>query len=266
MNAHSYMGIPLFDTDNTILGHLAVLDSKPMPRLDRTETLFRIFAGRAGAELRRLRADSDLREREEKIRLMVNSAMDAIIELDSDLTVTRVNRAAKRVFGCESQTMAGRPMADFFSDEGTARLRRLSGALGDDPSARQYLWIPGGLQARTFDGEMFPAEASIAHYEAKGRSFYTIILRNIHDRVESEQRIQSLARETAFLREELDTVFNTKNIIGSSPAMRTLGESVRQVAPTDATVLILGETGTGKELTAATFMRKVAARTSLWSE
>ena len=82
MGAASYMGMPLLDLDGAILGHLAVLDMRPMPAEPRAQALFQIFAARAGAELRRLRAEAQVREREQKLGRLVGSAMDAIIELD----------------------------------------------------------------------------------------------------------------------------------------------------------------------------------------
>ena len=54
----SYMGVPLLDLDGKILGHLAVLDTRPMPEEPRALALFQIFAARAAAELRRLRAEA----------------------------------------------------------------------------------------------------------------------------------------------------------------------------------------------------------------
>jgi hypothetical protein len=69
--AVSYMGVPLFDADRRILGHLAVLDDKPMPD-----------DPRAAAELRRLQAAKWLKEREEKLTRLVDSTMDAIIDPD----------------------------------------------------------------------------------------------------------------------------------------------------------------------------------------
>ena len=80
MGAASYMGMPLLDLDDAILGHLAVLDMRPMPAEPRAQTLFQIFAARAGAELRRLRAETQVLEREQKLGRLVGSAMDAIIE------------------------------------------------------------------------------------------------------------------------------------------------------------------------------------------
>jgi transcriptional regulator with GAF, ATPase, and Fis domain len=59
-----------------------------------------------------------------------------------------------------------------------------------------------------------------------------------------------LQRETIVLREEIDKTSMFEEIVGVSPALRTVLSEVSQVAPTESTVLITGETGTGKELIA----------------
>lgn len=64
MGAVSYMGYPMLGPDQTVLGNLAVLDTKPMPDSFRNLALFRIFAARATAELLRLEAETELRSRE----------------------------------------------------------------------------------------------------------------------------------------------------------------------------------------------------------
>jgi formate hydrogenlyase transcriptional activator len=56
--------------------------------------------------------------------------------------------------------------------------------------------------------------------------------------------------ENVALREQIDQAFMFEEIVGSSPALKTVLSSIVQVAPTDSTVLITGETGTGKELIA----------------
>ncbi len=61
---------------------------------------------------------------------------------------------------------------------------------------------------------------------------------------------QSLMRENADLRAQLQKLRDTSGMIGNHPSIRRVKEMVRQVAPTSATVLILGESGTGKELVA----------------
>ena len=59
-----------------------------------------------------------------------------------------------------------------------------------------------------------------------------------------------LEQENVYLREEVRTGQGIPELVGSGSAMRRLGQAIEQVAGTDATVLILGETGTGKELVA----------------
>jgi formate hydrogenlyase transcriptional activator len=59
-----------------------------------------------------------------------------------------------------------------------------------------------------------------------------------------------LAREKVYLEDEIRSELNFEEIIGKSDALRTVLQQVETVAPTDSTVLICGETGTGKELIA----------------
>jgi len=72
--------------------------------------------------------------------------------------------------------------------------------------------------------------------------------------MQSYQEIDSLKarleKENVYLREELRTEHNFEEIVGNSPALLKALHAVDQVAPTDSTVLIYGETGTGKELVA----------------
>jgi len=68
--------------------------------------------------------------------------------------------------------------------------------------------------------------------------------------VDNAARAQHLRRANAELSRRLDEKFGFEGLIGNSPPMRDLIERMRRIAPTDATVLIHGETGTGKELVA----------------
>ena len=250
LSAVSYMGIPLLDSDRRILGHLAVLDTRPMTEDPRLFDLLRIFANRAVAELRRQRAEDEVREREEKLGLLVDSAMDAIVELNHDVEITRVNTAAEQLFGCGRDTLVGRPITEFLSEKGKEKLSQVMDELRGRSREERYLWIAGGLAACKEDGESIPAEATVSTFEMAGQEFYTLILRNVNDRLEAERRIQRLEEQTAYLREEIDALRQFDRILGTSPALLSVLKEVDQVSATDTTVLILGETGTGKELIA----------------
>ena len=73
---------------------------------------------------------------------------------------------------------------------------------------------------------------------------------------ESDRLQKQLEDENAYLREQADTALAFGRVVGNSPALRRLLPQVELVAPTDATVLILGESGSGKEL----FAREIHQR------
>ena len=250
VQAVSYLGMPLIDLDGTILGHLAVLDTRPMPEEPRVHAIFRIFAARAAAELRRLRAEVAVREREGKLQRLLNSAMDAVIELDHTLRVTRINPAAEKIFQIQGSHVLGRDFKQFLPAPDLNHLLSLITELDSRPEGQRYMWIPGGLTALRADGTTFPAEATLSRFEIQRQTFHTLILRNVNERRQAEQKIHSLTVETEYLKEELQELQHFEDIIGQSAPMLRVLNAIQQVATTDATVLITGETGTGKEVVA----------------
>ena len=181
--------------------------------------------------------------------------MDAIIELDQHLRVTQMNPAAEKVFGCAAAEVAGRTFTHFLTPDSREKLARLIIDLDTRPDGQRYLWIPGGLAATADHGGSFQAEATLSRFDVEREPFYTLILRNVNERLEAEQKIRSLTVEAEYLREEISSLVGADEIIGRSEALRKVLADVKEVAVTDATVLILGETGTGKELIARAIHR-----------
>jgi formate hydrogenlyase transcriptional activator len=77
---------------------------------------------------------------------------------------------------------------------------------------------------------------------------------------EVERLKNQLHAENVYLQEEIRAEHNFDEIIGSSPALLKVLQQVEQIAPTDATVMILGETGTGKELIARALHNRSARK------
>jgi transcriptional regulator with GAF, ATPase, and Fis domain len=248
IDAVSYMGVPLMDVDGNILGHLAVLDNRPMPKNARIVNLFQIFAARAAAELQRLKAEKIIREREEKLSRLVNGAMDAIVDLDARLEVSLMNPAAEELLACCGIQVIGTTFTDFLTDSSCEKLDQLISDLDGEASGSTSLWIPGGLVAVRSDKAKLVTEATLAKSEQDGRKFYSLILRNVNDRLEAEKQIETLADEKDRLEAELSELREHHEIVGRSQVIRQALHAVEQVAQTDASVLLIGETGTGKEL------------------
>ena len=249
-NVDSYAGVPLVEKSGRIVGHFAVFDDKPMYDAANAISIMRIFAMRARAELERLRAESALRESETRLSRVLESAMDAIVTLDAEGRVVLWNTAAEKVFRCAAAEALGRPLERFLTPAFASALESSQRRFARGEQAQPYVWAPEGLRARRADGEEFPLEATLSHVEVGGRSLFTLILRDVDERRRAEEELRQLAQQNEYLQEEIRAVHNVDEIVGESRSLGAALAQVRLVAPTDSTVLILGETGSGKELIA----------------
>lgn len=247
MSAVSYAGVPLLGPDGTLLGHLSALDIKPFQLTNDVESVFRFFAARAAAEIVRLRAESTLRDSERRFSQLFESAMDAIIELDHRLQIVRANSSAATLFGASDDGLLYRNLSTLLDTLSGQKLSAMAQKL--ESSGQSCTWVPGGLDIVLPDGRQFPAEATLSCFEAAGERRYSVILRDVRDQLLAEGRQRELEEEETDVR-IVDGDAPLIESMGNSAAIRTVALAVRKVAATQATVLISGETGTGKELVA----------------
>ena len=247
LGAVSYTGMPITDSDGAVIGNLATIDVKPQPETARYLGVFRVFAQRAAAEMRRLNAEARTAERERRLARLIDGAMDGIVDFDASLRIRLMNRAADESFGVDP---ARRPATlDALLDrDAVAAVAAEIANLSAKPEAERRAFLPGRLGARTPDGRAFEIEATLSENAAAGAPFYTLIFRDVAARIEAERRIERLEAEASYLRAELGPRGADGAILGRSAALAAALETARQVAATDATVLLLGESGTGKEL------------------
>jgi PAS domain S-box-containing protein len=193
--------------------------------------------------LERLRAE--LQRSEARLSGVLGSAMDAIVTVDRQGRVTMANPAAEGIFGRDADTLLGEPVDGLLAQE----LATLVKAFADGEGAAQ-MWVPQGHSGRRADGQGFAIEGTLSRSVAAGERLCTLILRDVESlrRAEAERsRLQGLSR---YLEQELRAAEGVADMVGESRALAEVLDQARQVAPTDATVLVTGETGTGKELVA----------------
>jgi formate hydrogenlyase transcriptional activator len=97
------------------------------------------------------------------------------------------------------------------------------------------------------------SEQQISQWDRSLLDTIAVLLGLALDNLQARERIAELERfqrESVYLREEIKTERDLRLLTGDSPAMKAVRLAVQQVAHQDSTVLILGETGTGKELVA----------------
>jgi PAS domain S-box-containing protein len=250
IGAVSYIGFPLLDQQRRILGNLAIVDRRPIPESFRNLALFRIFAARATAELLRLHAETELQDREAKLRGVFDGALDAILELDQHFRIALLNPSARKLFAINESDPIGRDFEPFLARGDYTRLLGYIQALKERPHNERSIWIPDGLTVESRHGRTIRTEATLSQLDTRGPPFYVLILRDVNERYEAEKAIALLQDEADYLRGEVHTLAGHGEIIGRSRPLRAIMELIAEVAPTDSTVLLSGETGTGKELLA----------------
>ena len=139
--------------------------------------------------------------------------------------------------------------------------RSLSQALEDIRAGRKtFSFSEPGLKCRRLDGEEFEFEGALSSARLGGTPLYTIYLRDLGERRRLEAEQHRLELQTAYLQDEIKAAHNFDEIVGSSASLQRALSQVKLVAGTDSTVLVCGETGTGKELVARAIHAQSARR------
>jgi len=214
------------------------------PLRDETGQIIRWYGTSTDIEALK-QTEERLREDEREVRRITDAIPQAIVVLDPSGTPLYANRATLDYTGLTVEDVAAPRFREriFHPDD----LERLRGerraalerglpfeaeirALGKDG---QYRWLL--IHYKPFRDE----QGRIVRWYATGT--------DINERKRNEERTQN---ENIALREEFDQSLMFEEIVGSSQSLRKVLKAVDKVAATDSTVLILGETGTGKELIA----------------
>jgi formate hydrogenlyase transcriptional activator len=253
LNAESYIAIPMVGRQGEVLGHLAAIDDKALTNRVRELSIFRIFGVRAAAELERRRVEQALRRSEQRLASVLSTTMDAIVTVDADHRITLFNRSAETVFRCSEAWAVGQPIERFLT--GNTRAALLQFLRGETNLEVRHLWAPEGMSATRADGEEFPIEATVSSHHVDDARVFTIILRDVNDRESAYAGLRALRTRHENLQEELQRRESMDGMICEAPAMLHLQSVLQQVARTDTTVLITGETGTGKERVASALHR-----------
>lgn len=242
----SYLGVPLKAANGESLGHLAVFDASVMTAEPRMLSIFQIFAARAAAELDRVRMEERLRQSEQRFRDLFDEAPIAYVHEDLDSRFLQANQAALRILGIRPEDIPNTVGKSFVPDTPDAQ-RRLTEAF--DSVSRGIDTRGVVLELRRKDNGQPIWIQWWSKPDPSGEFTRTMFL-DITERVLMEQEQARLRAQNQYLQEEIKADHNFEEIVGRSPAIQSVLANVRRVATTDASVLIRGETGTGKELIA----------------
>jgi PAS domain S-box-containing protein len=277
--AEGYVGSPMVDSYGRCVGLVCAVTRQPLRHPKQAETLLQLLATHAAAELERKNYEDELVRSERHYRALVHHGNEAVlrVELDQPIAldlpeqeqleliyrhayVADCNEQAARIFGRSSAKglIGARMEAISPRDDAEQIERTLAGIRSRWQSSDVERTLQGRVLLMTRQGiiehgkytgawvtarditELKQAEAEVMRLNAE-------LKQNVAELIELKGRLE---QDNAYLLDEIKADHNNHEMIGSSPPFRELLDRIRLVAGTSATVLITGETGTGKELVA----------------
>ena len=202
----------------------------------------------AGIAIERKRAEEKLRQDERELRQLIDFLPQHVLVLDTEGSLLQANQVLLDYNGHTLEEMQGagsdeRHKRDLHPDDlERARSERRCGLASGVPFEIEKRMRGKDGRYRWF---LFRYNPLLNEQGRVARWFATAT--DIEDRKQTEQRVRN---ENLALREQIDRDSMFEDIVGSSEALRKVLRQVGKVARSDSTVLILGETGTGKELIA----------------
>ncbi len=143
----------------------------------------------------RVRAEEALTASENRLRAVLESAMDAIITVDESQTIVFFNAAAERIFHCERTNALGSRLDRFlparFREAHAGQIRNF----GETGSSSRRMGGQAVVLALRTNGEEFPVESSISQVTSASGRLFSVILRDITDRLRAERELQRSREE-----------------------------------------------------------------------
>ena len=279
IGAEGYVGSSMVDSSGRCLGLICAIFRRPLENPRLAEALLKIFAARAETELERKTYEEALAHSEGRLRTFVEHANEGVIwcKLEQPVSMSLPEDEQIELFyryayvgDCNDQA------ARLF---GFARAEDLIGARLDvviprsDPGGIDRLragirsgWSSSQLE-RTFgtrhllmtrdgvieNGKLLSVWTTARDITALKEAEAEVLRLNdeLKSHLEQLTALQArLEQDNAYLLDEIRSEHNLGEMVGTSPKFRELIERIHLVASTSATVMITGETGTGKELVA----------------
>ena len=123
---------------------------------------------------------------------IVQSAMDAIITSDDRMQILLFNEAAERMFQCRAREAIGQSVDRFLPARFREAHRHHVEEFGRSRVTSRKMGRLGKVMGLRANGEEFPVEAAISHIVVEGKTFYTVILRDITERLRAEEHLRDI--------------------------------------------------------------------------
>ena len=197
----------------------------------------------------RKKAEQKLEEQEMELRQVLDFTPQVIAVFGPHRERLYMNRSGLNYFGLTLDEWRDKPCAVGHPDDAERVLAQWDRAMSSGSAfENEERFRKGDGSYRWFLARYNPVRDG----QGQIRRWY-VAGTDIEDRKRAEEKLQ---QENVALREELDKTSMFEEIVGTSPALQAVLSRISKVAPSDSTVLVTGETGTGKELVARAIHRR----------
>jgi formate hydrogenlyase transcriptional activator len=234
-----------------VLGTFAIYWREPRSPSEQEQKIIGQVTHLAAVAIERKRNEAEvtrafelISKSEAELRTIIDAIPQLIIAIGADGKFLSANQAMLEYTGLTKDDVHSETFNEIFQPEDSERLREERDAAISRGIPFQY-----ERRVRRKDGQYcwFLVQYKPVRDEREQVIRWYATGTDINERKQAEERTR---QENFALREQIDQVFMFEEIVGSSPALKTVLSGIVKVAPTDSTVLITGETGTGKELVA----------------
>ena len=171
------------------------------PWHDSNGNIIRWYGTNVDIEDRR-QAEDELKRSEEKYRVVVETASDAVISIDERGVIILANHATKTVFGYEPKELVGKPLTVLMPE--SMRVSHLTGYQRYvETHERSLNWQGTELVALRANGEEFPVEVSFGEMTTYGKRIFTGFIRDISEKKRAEEELRSQSRNLKLI---IDTI------------------------------------------------------------
>ena len=279
VSAEGYVGSAMVDSNGRCLGLICAITKQPLENPKLAEALLAIFATRAGTELERKNYEDALARSEERFRAFVVHGNEGVLWINLEQPVSlnmpedaQIEHYYRYAYVADSNDQAARLFGAASAEALIgARLEAISPRAEPGQMDRMRAGIRSGWNSsqveRTLAGRDVLITRNGVIEDGKLQSVW-VTARDITALRQAEAEVlrlndelkshlaqltalkAQLEQDNAYLQDEIRSEHNFGDMVGASAKFRELTERIQLVASTTATVLITGETGTGKEVVA----------------